>query len=103
MKPFRTARLANGVEAVAASGQELMHVGLVTHIEDKAVRRCVENRVQRNRQLHHAQIRPQMAAGFGQHGNEFLADLLGQLGKLLHRNLFDIGGELMESRRRAIG
>ncbi len=85
-------RLADGVEAVAPAGQQLMHIGLVADVEDKAIGRRIENGVQRDGQLDHAQIRPEMAAGLGQNGDEFVANLLGQLGKLLHRYFFDIGG-----------
>ena len=86
------AGLADGVEAVAASGEQLVDVGLVADVEDEVVGRRVEDGVERDGQLDHAEVRPEMAARLGQHGDEFLADFLGQRGKLLQRELFDVGG-----------
>ncbi len=39
-----------------------MDIGLMAHIEHKAVCRRIEDIVHRQRQLYHAQIRPDMSA-----------------------------------------
>ena len=72
--------LANRVEPVEAAGEELVDIALVADIENKLVPWRVEDAVQCNRQLDHAKIRPQMAAGLGEDANQFLADFLGQVG-----------------------
>ena len=89
---MRPPGLADGVEAVAAAGEQLVDVGLVADVEDEAVGRRIENGMQRDGQLHHAEIRPEMAAGLGQDGDQFLADFLGQGGQFLQRDFFDVGG-----------
>ncbi len=55
-----------------------MHVGLVTGVEDDPVPRGVEDPVQRDRQLDHAQVRPEVPAGARHRRHEVLADLLRQ-------------------------
>ena len=82
--------LADGVETVAAAGEQLVDVGLVADVEDEAVGRRVENGMERDGQFHHAEVRPEMAAGLGQHGNQLLANLLGQRGEFLERDFFDV-------------
>jgi len=69
-----------------------VHVGLVADVENKAVRRRIEDGVERDRKFNHAEVWPEMAAGLGQNGNQFVADFLRQLGQLLHRDFFDVGG-----------
>jgi len=93
-EPVEAVGLADGVEPVAASGEKLVDVGLVTDVENEAVGRCVENGVERNGQLHHTEVWPEMAAGFGQNGNEFFANFLGQCGELLQRYFFDVRGRI---------
>ena len=88
------ARLADGVEAVAASGEQLVDVGLMADVENEAVGRRVENGVERDGQLDHAEIRPEMAAGLGQDGDEFVANFLRELGKFIQRDFFDVGGRI---------
>src|SRR5580698_3607438 len=82
--------LADGVEAVAAPGQKLVDIGLMTDVEDKVVGRRVENGVERYGQFHHAQVRAKMAARLGQYGDKFLADFLGQGRELIEREFLDV-------------
>ena len=86
--------LADGVEAVAAAGEQLVDVGLVADVEDEAVGGRIENGMERDGQLDDAQIGPEMAARFGQNGDEFLADFLRQGRELLQRELFNVGGRI---------
>jgi hypothetical protein len=48
---------------LAATGQDLVRIGLVAHVPDHAVIRGVEHIVQRDGELHRAQVGRQVAAG----------------------------------------
>ncbi len=61
------AALAQGSDAVAPSGQDLVRIGLVPDIPQQPVARRVEHRMQRHRQLDHAKRRAEMAAGDRDH------------------------------------
>ena len=87
-------RLPDGLEPVVAAGQNLVHIRLVAHVEDKAVPRRVEDVVHRQRQFHHAQVRANMPAGLGNAEDQPLANLFGKLRQLrnsqplyIHRRL----------------
>ena len=73
------ARLANRLHALQPPGEHLVDVGLVADVEEQLVLGSIEDRVQRQGQLHHSQIRPQVAAGLRERLNQELANLLGQL------------------------
>ena len=70
--------LADGVEAVFASGEQLVDVALVADVEDEAVAGSIEDVVHGDGQLDHAQVRPDVTAGLGDAGDEAVADLFGQ-------------------------
>ena len=57
------ARLANGVKAVEAAGENLVNIGLVADIEQQFVFGSIEDRVQRQRKFHDAEVRSQVPAG----------------------------------------
>ena len=57
--------LAQGADARATAGQNLVGIGLMADIPDQPVARRVEHVVQRHRQLDDAQACAQMAAGDG--------------------------------------
>jgi hypothetical protein len=78
-------RLADRIEPVIAAGQQFVHIGLVGNVEDKAVARRVEDVVQGQRQLDHAQVRADVAAGLRDAHNQPLAYLLGKLRQLRNR------------------
>ena len=59
----KPAALAQRADAVAAPGQDLVRVGLVADVPDQPVARRVEDVVQRDRQLDHAEPGAEMAAG----------------------------------------
>jgi hypothetical protein len=48
---------------VLSPGQKLMHVGLVPDVEEDAVAAAVENPVDRERDLHDAEVGGQMSPG----------------------------------------
>ena len=89
-EPAQAARAANGVKAALAAGQQLVDVNLVAHVPEKLVLGRVEDVMQRQRQLHHAEVRSHVPAVLGQHGDEFMPDLLGQLLQLIQRQLLDV-------------
>ena len=74
--------LAQGPDAVAPSGENLMWIGLMADIPDQAVGGRVENMVDGHRQLDHAQTRAQMTA---RHRNG-----INGLGTQLRRYLFQL-------------
>ena len=98
-EPVQAIVLAHGVEAVPAAGEELVHVALVAHVEDELVLRRVEDTVQRDGQLDHAEVRPEVAADgagviLGQNADQFLAHFLGENGQVGFIELLDIGGRI---------
>src|SRR5579883_2105802 len=58
---------ANGVELLPPPGEQLVHIGLVAHVENEMVPGRVKNIVHGQREFDHAQVRPEMAAGLRQH------------------------------------
>ena len=92
---------AQGADAVAAPGEDLVRIGLVADVPDDLVARRVEHVVQRHRQLDDAQSRAEMAARDGHRVDGFAAQLFRellelarlQLAQLLRsRNLVEEGG-----------
>ena len=81
---------ADGVELLLAPGQQLVDVGLVAHVEQEAVLGCVENVVHRDGEFHHAQVRTEVPAVVGKHGDQLFADLLGKNFQLWDVELFYI-------------
>ena len=88
------ARLANGLEAVQPPGENLVDVSLVAHVEEQLVFGGVEDRVQGQGQLDHAQVRAQVAAGLGERLNQEFANLLRQLRHLRKVQALQIGGRV---------
>ena len=59
----QAAALAQRAESAAPAGEQLVHVRLVAGVEDDPVPGRVEDPVQRDGQLHDAEVRPEMPAG----------------------------------------
>ena len=57
--------LAQGADAIASAGENLVRIGLVADVPDDDVAWRLEHMVQRNRQLDHAQARAQVSARLG--------------------------------------
>jgi len=87
---IESARSADGVELLAASGEELVDVRLVADVEDEMIRRRIENVVHGQREFDHAQVRTEVSAGFREDGNQLLANLFGKNFKLGASERFDI-------------
>ena len=83
----QAAALAQGADAVAATGQDLVRIGLVPDVPDDAVVRRVEDVVQRDRQLDHAEPRTEMPAGARHRVDQIGAQFVGDLAQVafLHR------------------
>ena len=77
------AALPQRAELRDASGQQLVHVGLVPGIEDDPVLRRVEDPVDRDRELDHAKVRAEVTAGPGGRLDQQIADLHGEEGELI--------------------
>ena len=86
--------LAQRPEPLEAAGQQLVRVGLVTRVPDDPVARRLEQAVERDRQLDHAERRPEMAAGPGDGPDDRVADLDGELGELDLVEAAQVGGVL---------
>ena len=81
---------AQRFKPVFPPGQNLVRVGLVSHIPDQLVFWKIEDAVHRNRQFHDTKIGRQMAAGFTQRLDNKFPDFLCKRRKLVRRNLLDI-------------
>ena len=86
--------LAQGPEPLEPSRQQLVRVGLVPRVPDDPVARRFEQAVERDRQLDHAERRPEMAAGPGDGPDDRVADLDGELGELDLVEAAQVGGLL---------
>ena len=71
--------MPDGIETAASTGQQFMDIALMTDVKNQFVLRRVENAVQGNRELHHAQVRPEMTADLRKHVDQFVPNLLCEL------------------------
>jgi hypothetical protein len=78
------------MKTVAATGEKLVDVDLVTDVPDEFVLGRAENTMQRERELDHAEVGSKMAAIPGEHSNQFMADFISEQVQLLHRQFFDV-------------
>ncbi len=78
-----TAALAKGADAVAATGEDLVRIGLVADVPDELVLRRVEHMVQGDRQLDDAEAGAEMAAGDRHRADRFGAQLRSHLLEVL--------------------
>ena len=88
--------LPDGLESLAASGENLVDVALVRDVEDELVLRRAEDAVQRDAQLDDAEVRPEMAADgcrivVGHHADEFVPHFLGELWQQGFGHCFHVG------------
>src|SRR5699024_8703363 len=82
--------LAQGGEVVPA-GEQLVHVGLVTSVEDDRVPGAVEDPVQGQAQFHDPEIGAQVSSGAGDRVDQEGPDLLGEVEQLLGGQPFEVG------------
>jgi hypothetical protein len=86
------AALAEGADAVAAAGQDLVGVGLVADVPDQPVVRSVEDVMERDGELDHAEAGAEMAAGDRHRRDGLGAKLVGELAKLRRLQPAKLGG-----------
>ena len=79
VKPDKPAALADGADAVAPAGENLVRISLVADVPDQPVGRRVEDMVQRDGQFDHAEPGAEMAAGLGDRVDGLGAQFIGQL------------------------
>jgi hypothetical protein len=79
------------MKTIEAAGKNLMDVALMTNVHDEAVSRRIEDTMQSNGQLDHAEIRSQMPAGLGENFDQFIAYFLRELRQILFAKRFDVG------------
>jgi hypothetical protein len=89
-----TTRLSQGPDPVAAAGQYFVRIGLMAHIPDQSVVWCVENGVNRDGQLDHAEGGAKMAAGDGDGVDHLGSKFLGDLSELFPRKVTQIGWDM---------
>ena len=100
--PRQAALHPQPVEVVPA-GEELVHVRLVTGVEDDGVLRRVEHTVQGDRQLDDAEVGPEVPAGLRYRGDEEVPDLLRQLVQLRGVERLDVVGAVNGVEQRHVG
>jgi len=76
-----TVALAQRAHAVAAAGQNLVRIGLVADIPDSGGRPACRTRNAAHRQLDDTKARSQMTAGHRHHFDQFLTQLVGEIGR----------------------
>ena len=74
----RTLRCSNRQHGFATTGQNLVWVGLVTHVPDKAVFRGIEAVVQCDGQFDHAETGTEVTAGLANAVEQVVSELLRQ-------------------------
>ena len=82
VKPDRPLPMPQRADAVAAAGEDLVRIGLMADVPDDAVARRVEQVVQRDGQLDHAEAGAEMAAGDGDRVDRLGAQFVGDLPEL---------------------
>ncbi|MNF65672.1 hypothetical protein D3C84_474420 [compost metagenome] len=70
--------LAQGAHALATTGEDLVWISLMTHVPHQPVVRGVEDVMQRDGQLDHAQAGTEMPTGLADRVEQFQAQLIGQ-------------------------
>ena len=87
-----SAVLTDGVEAFAPAGEHFLDVALVADVEEEFVLGGMEGAVEGDGQFDHAEVGSEMAAGFGDGADEFIADFLGEEREVFLGDGADVGG-----------
>ena len=98
VKPDKPAALAQGTDAVAPAGQDLVRIGLMADIPDQPVVRRVEHVVQRDGELDDAKAGAEMAAGHRDGVDRLGAQLVGKAAKIAFVEPAQVGrlGDIVE-------
>src|SRR5439155_19790543 len=89
-KTVQSTELAHRVKTIESPGKHFVHVPLVTHIHHESVAWRVEHPMQRNRQLNHAKVRPEMSTGLGKNFDQLIAHVLRELRQILLAKSLDV-------------
>ncbi len=89
-----TAGLPQRADAIPASGENFVRIGLVAHVPDEPVVRRVEKIVDGNRQLDDPQARAEMTARHRNSVDHLVAQLVGDLLKLIRVEFAKVFGGL---------
>jgi hypothetical protein len=92
--------LAECAEPRKATGQQLMRIRLVSRVKDDPIHRGIHHSMKGDREFHHAEARPEMAASDGRCGDDCRSDLLGNLVELDARERLQAGGAIKASEQR---
>jgi len=74
------AELAHRIKTIEAPGKHFVDVTLMTNVHNESVVRRVKDPVQSNRQFNDTEIWAQMPSGLGKDSDQFLPNLLRELG-----------------------
>ena len=85
--------LAEGGEAFLPAGDDLMGIGLVSHVPDQKVPWRIEHIVEGQGQLHRSQGRGQVAAPYRHGFNHHLPELFGQAVELVQTEMTNVLGK----------
>ena len=96
-------RLTQGADAVAAAGQDFVRIALVADVPDQDVLRGLEDVVQGDGQLDHAEAGAEVAAGDGDGVDGLGPQLVGELAQLGEVEIPRVGGELDLIEQRGVG
>ena len=88
----QAAELPQGIKQLPPSGQRLVHIALVPHVEHQPVHGGVKHPVNGYRQLHHPQIGGQVSAGPGYLPHQEITQLRTELPGLILVEPLHIGG-----------
>src|SRR5450830_1783839 len=91
-EPGEPAVLADGAKAVAAAGEQLVSVALVTDVPDDLVARALQYAVQRHRELDGAEAGRKMTAHFAHARQNGLADFPCEQRQFALGELLEVGG-----------
>ena len=97
------AALAQGADAVAPAGEDLVRIGLVADVPDQPVARGVEDPVQGDGELDDAEPGAQVAAGHRHGVDRLLPQLVDQLAQVLLGNGAQVRGRLDPIEQRRLG
>ena len=86
--------LSQRVEAVAAAGEQLVRIALMSHIPDQLIGWRVEHRMQRDGELDHAESSANVPAGAGTVVDQERPHVGGQRPQLVARQPLQVSGRL---------
>ena len=83
----KAAALADGANAVTTAGEDFMRIGLMAHIPNYFVLRCIEDMVKRHRKFYHAKPSTQMTASRRDGVDRLATQVIRQLFDLIEREI----------------